>query len=74
MCDTGDMMQLLTQGELPATTHRVVNPEGGSDGGRLSMPFFMHPHPEALLVPIGTHEDGISAQAFLHQRLRENGL
>ena len=74
VCDTGDMMQLLTQGELPATTHRVVNPEGGSDGGRLSMPFFMHPHPQAQLVPIGTQLEGISALDFLNQRLRENGL
>ena len=37
VCDTGDMMALLTAGRLPATTHRVVNPPGGRDGGRYSI-------------------------------------
>ena len=84
VCDTGDMMTALTGGVMPATTHRVVNPEGGSDGGRLSMPFFMHPHPEAILSPrsIGLEPrasgpvdgEGLSAHAFLERRLRDNGL
>lgn len=68
VCDTGDMMQLLTSGRLPSTTHRVVNPASGADGGRLSMPFFLHPRPDAHLAP------GVRADAFLLQRLRAIGV
>lgn len=84
ICDTGDMMSALTGGLMPATTHRVVNPEGGSDGGRLSMPFFMHPHPEARLSPTSVgltatplrevDGAGLTAHEFLQRRLRDNGL
>ncbi|HNC97243.1 MAG TPA: 2-oxoglutarate and iron-dependent oxygenase domain-containing protein [Myxococcota bacterium] len=72
VCDTGDMMALLTGGKMPATTHRVVNPEGGGDGGRLSMPFFLHPRPDAVLAV----QDGkeVRADAYLAQRLREIGV
>ncbi len=51
VCDTGDMMALLTEGRIRATTHRVVNPRG-ADGGRFPLPFFLHPHPNALLQPV----------------------
>lgn len=67
VCDTGDMMKLLTGGRMPATTHRVVNPPG-RDGGRLSMPYFLHPRHDAVLAP------GITAGAFFHQRMREIGV
>ncbi len=74
VCDTGDMMARITGGRLPATTHRVVNP-GGSDGGRLSMPFFLHPHPEHVLTPLfGEPLPPITTQEFLYNRLREIGL
>lgn len=73
ICDTGDMMQLLTSGRLPATTHRVVNPEA-SDGGRLSMPFFLHPHPDAVLAPFDGSGGGTTAREFLHARLVEIGV
>ncbi len=74
ICDTGDMMQLLTGGLLPATTHRVVNPEG-SDGGRMSMPFFLHPNSDFLLDPIRPcGQEAMRTRDFLHKRLRENGL
>ncbi len=74
ICDTGDMMQLLTAGRLPATTHRVVNPEE-SDGGRLSMPFFMHPRMDYLLEPLkeGFAEPVLTGD-FLKQRLAEIGV
>jgi isopenicillin N synthase-like dioxygenase len=67
VCDTGDMMALLTEGRLPATTHRVVNPPE-RDGGRLSMPFFLHPRPDAELRP------GLRADDFLRDRLRAIGV
>ena len=74
VCDTGDMMQLLTAGRLPATTHRVVNPEG-ADGGRLSMPFFLHPHPDWVLTPTDpAYGEPIEARDYLHRRLRAIGV
>lgn len=74
ICDSGDMMQLLTAGKLPATTHRVVNPEA-ADGGRLSMPFFLHPNPESVLTPFfASDATPIKAKEFLRQRLVEIGL
>lgn len=74
ICDTGDMMALLTQGRLPATTHRVVNPPT-PDGGRLSMPFFLHPRPEVSLRPFDRKlGQEVLAGEVLHQRLREIGV
>jgi isopenicillin N synthase-like dioxygenase len=75
VCDTGDMMALLTGGQLPATTHRVVNPPGGRDGGRISMPFFLHPHSECMLSPLRPYHAGpVRARDFLFQRFKEIGV
>lgn len=77
--DTGDMMSRLTNDVLPATTHRVVNPDD-SNTTRYSMPFFVHPHSEAVLsclpscVGKGAKYPDITAGAFLIQRLKEIGL
>ena len=74
ICDTGDMMQLVTAGRLPATTHRVVNPED-SDGGRMSMPFFLHPHPDALLQPLQPgYAEPVLTRDFFATRMREIGV
>lgn len=73
VCDTGDMMALLTGGRLPATTHRVVNPSRGADRSRYSMPFFCHPRPEVTLSPPGT-QGGPTAGEFLMERLRDIGV
>lgn len=74
VCDTGDMMAVLTNGRLPATTHRVVNPER-QDGGRLSMPFFLHPHPDALLSPgVPGISPPVRTREFFHARLRDIGV
>jgi len=77
--DTGDMMARLTNNLLPATTHRVVNPD--NDGSeRFSMPYFVHPHSNASLaclpscVGAGKKFEDITAGDFLTQRLREIGL
>ncbi len=73
ICDTGDMMQLLSGGRLPAVTHRVVNPVD-ADGGRRSMPFFLHPRPDARLGLPGPdgRTDGVLAHDFLLERLAAN--
>ncbi|MEN0066586.1 MAG: 2-oxoglutarate and iron-dependent oxygenase domain-containing protein [Myxococcota bacterium] len=73
--DTGDMMQLVTNGRLPATTHRVVNPPSATaDRPRYSMPFFVHPKPQVRLDRIDGSATGPTAEAFLTKRLRETGV
>ncbi len=77
--DAGDMLARLTNDVIPSTTHRVVNPEGPNTT-RYSMPFFMHPNPDAMLTCLpscrgsGEKYPPISSQDFLMQRLREIGL
>jgi isopenicillin N synthase-like dioxygenase len=78
--DAGDMLARATNDVIPSTTHQVVNSPESSDKPRFSMPFFMHPHPEAMLSCIpsckgaGAKYPDISSHDFLMQRLREIGL
>ena len=80
--DSGDMLSRITNGVIPATTHRVVNPPSlAEDNTRYSMPFFVHPYPECMLqalpgtvTPEKPGQPPITADAFLKQRLREIGL
>ncbi len=78
--DVGDMLARLTNDVLPSTTHRVINPQDGTNTSRYSMPFFMHPHPDAILSCLpsckgaGAKYADISSHEFLMQRLREIGL
>jgi isopenicillin N synthase-like dioxygenase len=74
ICDTGDIMALFTNGRLPATTHRVVNPPGSGNVSRFSMPYFMHPRPDWLIRPLDGDAAPITAGHFLRQRLIENGV
>lgn len=77
--DSGDMLSRLTNDVIPSTTHRVVNPDN-ENTHRYSMPFFMHPNPEAWLRCLdscrgsGAKYPDIRAQDFLYQRLQEIGL
>jgi isopenicillin N synthase-like dioxygenase len=78
--DSGDMMKWLTNDHIPATTHRVVNPQG-TPTPRYSIPFFVHPRPGVVLDPNLFRKDGeelknppIESEDFLAQRLREIGL
>jgi isopenicillin N synthase-like dioxygenase len=79
--DAGDMLSRITNEVIPATTHRVVNPEG-ENTSRYSMPFFVHPYPNSLLetIPSCITEDNpekyppITAGDFLYERLVEIGL
>ncbi len=78
--DAGDMMARITNDVIPATTHRVVNPQDGRNDHRYSMPFFIHPNPEAELkcipscVGAGDKYGPIRAQDFLLERLRAIGM
>ncbi len=74
VCNIGDMLQRLTGGQLPSTTHRVVNPAPERRGhARYSTPYFLHFRPDYLIetLPGGVAEAPITAHNFLMQRLRE---
>jgi isopenicillin N synthase-like dioxygenase len=77
--DAGDMMSRITNEVIFATIHRVINPES-SKSARFSMPFFVHPHPEAILSCIpsckgeGEKFPPINAHDCLMERLRDIGL
>ncbi|MCU0761018.1 MAG: hypothetical protein MUF07_17710 [Steroidobacteraceae bacterium] len=77
--DSGDMLARLTNDVIPATTHRVVNPEG-PNVSRYSMPFFMHPRDSTSLrclpscVGTGARYPEVTAGEYLAERLREIGL
>lgn len=77
--DSGDMLAWLTNDVIPATTHRVVNPEG-PNVSRYSMPFFMHPRESTSLrclpscLGAGAKYPEITAGEYLAERLREIGL
>ena len=77
--DSGDMLSRLTNDIIPATTHRVVNPDNDKSP-RFSMPFFVHPNPDAILkclpscIGKGEKYPEIRANDFLLQRLKEIGL
>jgi isopenicillin N synthase-like dioxygenase len=75
------MLQRLTNGVLPSTSHRVVNPAPERMGvSRYSTPFFLHFEPEFVIEALpglrgpGRPEGGeppITSQGFLEERLRE---
>lgn len=83
ICNVGDMLQRMTNGVLPSTTHRVVNPPAPySSKSRYSIPFFLHFNPDVVIDPLEsciTEEnpkrwDAISSDDYLMERLREIGL
>lgn len=75
VCNIGDMLQRLTGGRLPSTTHRVINPSAErAMFARYSTPFFLHFRPDYLIetIPGGPRDwPPITADAYLQERLRE---
>lgn len=75
VCNIGDMLQRLSGGRLPSTTHRVVNPAPErASVARYSTPFFLHFRPDYLIetMPGGPRDwPAITAHDFLQERLRE---
>lgn len=77
--DSGDMLSRLTNNIIPATTHRVVNPDDATKN-RYSMPFFVHPNPDTMLkcipscVGAGEKFPPINSHEWLMIRLKEIGL
>ncbi len=81
VCNIGDMLSRLTNGVLPSTVHRVINPaESRKDFARYSTPFFLHFNSPYVIKPLlgcitAEHPDlgvePITAHEFLQQRIRE---
>jgi len=81
VCNIGDMLSRLTNGVLPSTQHRVINPaEARKDFARYSTPFFLHfesPYVIRTLPNCITPDrpdqfpEPITAHDFLQQRIRE---
>ena len=67
--NTGDMLQMCSDGYFPSTTHRVINPEADKmNVARMSMPLFLHPNDDVVL------SDKHTAASYLFERLQEIGL
>ena len=67
--NSGDMLQMASNGYYPSTTHRVTNP--GKDiknMSRYSMPLFLHPRDDIRL------SERYTAGSYLNERLKEIGL
>jgi isopenicillin N synthase-like dioxygenase len=81
VCNIGDMLQRLTNGLLPSTTHRVVNPPPERrHRPRYSTPYFLHFAPDYEIRTLAgcvtpdrpeRFPEPITADAYLQQRLRE---
>jgi isopenicillin N synthase-like dioxygenase len=75
ICNIGDMLQRLSGGRLPSTTHRVVNPGPERQGrARYSMPYFLHFRSDYRIETMAGGPQtwpSITAEAYLQERLRE---
>ena len=71
VCNIGDMMQLITEGNLKSTPHRVVEYSANDSKSRYSMPFFLHPSPDVILKSVYNENDrGVLAHDFLEERVK----
>ncbi|KAF2728858.1 Clavaminate synthase-like protein [Polyplosphaeria fusca] len=54
LINIADLMQRLTNDRCRSTLHRVVSPKAAGEvlPARFSVPFFIHPDPEAEIVPL----------------------
>lgn len=69
LINIGDMLQEVSAGYFPSTTHRVATPTGEDMAqGRMSLPLFLHPRPDVVLSPRHT------ANSYLNERLLELGV
>lgn len=61
LINIADLMQRLTNDRCRSTMHRVVSPKVSGDilPSRFSMPFFIHPDPEAMIDPIVKSKDEV---------------
>ena len=71
VCNIGDMLQLVTEGKLKSTPHRVVKYKDEKPKSRYSIPFFLHPSPDTMLKSVfDSSDEGVLAHDFLDERLK----
>ena len=71
VCNIGDMLQLVTEGKLKSTPHRVVKYKDEKAKSRYSIPFFLHPSPDTMLKSVfDSSDEGVLAHDFLDERLK----
>lgn len=64
--NVGDMLQEASGGYFRSTTHRVVNPgDSSAKLSRVSLPFFLQPHPGVVL------SERYTAGSYLAERIEE---
>jgi len=64
--NSGEMLELASNGYFPATKHRVVNPQGDAAArSRVSMPLFLQAADDVVI------SGGRTASSFLEERIRE---
>ncbi|MEL0038153.1 MAG: 2OG-Fe(II) oxygenase family protein [Halieaceae bacterium] len=68
LVNIGDMLQEVSKGWLPSTTHQVAINDDYRDTGRMSLPLFLHPRPDVRL------SERYSARSYLQERLGELGV
>ena len=68
LVNIGDMLQEVSKGWLPSTTHQVAINDDDRDTGRMSLPLFLHPRPDVRL------SERYSARSYLQERLGELGV
>ncbi len=79
LVNVGDMLQNITNGLLPSTTHQVVNPTS-ENVARFSLPMFVSPKLSTDLTPgekylsRGDNYLKITAGEYLNLRLKEIGI
>ena len=67
--NSGDMLNVCSNGYYPSTTHQVVNPKNQEFNiSRMSSPLFLHPDDQIKL------SDKYTAGSYLLERLKELGL
>jgi isopenicillin N synthase-like dioxygenase len=64
--NAGDMLDYVTNGYYPSTTHRVNNPVGeAAKRARISTPLFLHPADDVLIA------ENKTAFEFLRDRIKQ---
>ncbi|HFB64943.1 MAG TPA: isopenicillin N synthase family oxygenase [Aeromonadales bacterium] len=65
----GDMLQEVSEGYFPSTSHRVINPQQKRQNqSRISLPLFVHPRDEVVL------SERYTSGQYLDERLKELGV